>query len=150
MGRYTMKLRAFEAAMAERARVRSMPRDEYAWYISEHPEFRSSDAQLHSDAELLTMRAVEETLGKDAALDWAHRNYWQAVGARWRADNLAAATSRVEAFGLTLLFNGVKYGAVLAVAYLMMSPVYFAVFLPTFTTIVLVLAVFAAMLRKVL
>lgn len=150
MGRYTDKLTRVLSAKAERARVADMPRDEYLDYVATHPDFRSGTSQIHGDATLLLMREIAATYGSDAASNWASRKYWLGVGNTWRAENRRASTSSVEAFGLTFLFNGAKYGAVLAVAYLALPGAYFAAFLPVFSGIVLLLSVAGAFMRKVI
>lgn len=150
MGRYTQKMTDTLDAIALRKYVLSLPREEYLFYINDHPTFRSTDSQSHSDADLLTMKAIQESFGSEAGITWAEKRRWQSIDKAWRADNLASATSRYDAFGFTLLFNGAKYGAVLAVAYIAMPPIYFAAFLPVFSVIVLCLAVCGALLRRVL
>lgn len=148
MGRFTQNLNDTLEALEERKRVLAMPREEYLFYITEHPDFKSSDAQVSGDAELLTMKVVAESLGRDAAIEWVHRRYWKRVDKRWRAENIAANETRLTAFGFTLLFNGAKLGAVCAIAYLALPTPYFAAFAPVACVATIALALCAATMRR--
>lgn len=150
MGRYTQKIKDTLDEIALRKYVRALPREDYLAFIDENPGFRSSDAQLHSDLDLLTMKAVSEELGKEAGIAWAHRRYWSRVGQLWRAERAAEAMSGVQVLGLSLVFNGAKYGALMAVAYLALPLGAFAGVATVLTVIVFALALLGAALRRVI
>jgi len=150
MGRLTDKLTDFLDEQALRDYVTRLPREDYLAYLNEHPEFRSSNAQSHSDLEMLTMRAVEEAFGEEAADSWALKRYWQNQTNVWRAEQIAHSHTRLEAAGLTFIFNAGKYGTVLGLTWLCLPPVFAATFSVVFSVIVVTFTIFGALLRKVI
>lgn len=150
MATFEEKMKTFFEEKAEHERILALNPVELDRYLYEHPDFRSSDAQLHSDLELRHMKMLDQTLGEGKGLEWAHKLYWERQGAEWQKEKQARMEPRLHAFWYTIFLNAARYSLLLVAAFLFSPQSFIFETLPVFLAGLFGLALFAAIIRKVI